>query len=202
MEDRETPFLFVGNQLCLDFINTTIMSEGQQTSLILNFADLKRWLQDAGVAREIDIDRITGSWDAGNKEQFTQQALAFRDMLREMADQITAGQSVSDEVINTINHWLKQHSGYPVLGRTESGYQATVHYELGAGGLVAPIAEAAADLLVHGDLTMVRKCENPQCILYFYDISKNHARRWCSMGMCGNRMKVAAHYRRSRKQGA
>ena len=58
------------------------------------------------------------------------------------------------------------------------------------------IAVAAADLLCHGDLSLVKKCDNPRCILYFYDTTKNHARRWCSMAGCGNRMKAAAHYRR------
>jgi predicted RNA-binding Zn ribbon-like protein len=35
-------------------------------------------------------------------------------------------------------------------------------------------------------------------VLFFYDTTKNHARRWCSMAFCGNRHKVAAHYRRLR----
>ncbi|MCI0410524.1 MAG: CGNR zinc finger domain-containing protein, partial [Acidobacteria bacterium] len=56
------------------------------------------------------------------------------------------------------------------------------------------------DLLSEGDLTLVRKCENPACILYFHDTTKNHARRWCSMRACGNRAKVAAHYRRRRRE--
>jgi predicted RNA-binding Zn ribbon-like protein len=35
-------------------------------------------------------------------------------------------------------------------------------------------------------------------VLFFYDTTKNHARHWCSMTICGNRSKVAAHYRRLR----
>src|SRR5437867_3930953 len=65
--------------------------------------------------------------------------------------------------------------------------------------LLVPVAESASDLLCHGDLALILKCENPRCILYFYDTTKNHARRWCSMTVCGNRMKVAAHYRRRRR---
>jgi predicted RNA-binding Zn ribbon-like protein len=45
----------------------------------------------------------------------------------------------------------------------------------------------------------VKKCRNSACILFFYDMTKNHARQWCSMRLCGNRMKVAAHYRRQRR---
>jgi predicted RNA-binding Zn ribbon-like protein len=67
--------------------------------------------------------------------------------------------------------------------------------------IVAILAEAAARLLTEKDLTLVRRCENPACVLHFYDPSKNHRRRWCSMDICGNRMKVAAHYRRQREGG-
>jgi predicted RNA-binding Zn ribbon-like protein len=200
MEENETRFLFLGNLLCLDFINTEIIAEGERRSLIHNFADLEAWLREAGEISKADLAAITVSWNREDKKQFLHQALAFRETLRQMAEQITTGQVVSDEVIAAINHWLKQQKGYPVLFRTEAGYRMSVHYEQGAGRLLAPVAQSASNLLVAADLARVRKCENPQCILYFYDTSKNHARRWCSMGLCGNRFKAAAHYRRSRQK--
>jgi predicted RNA-binding Zn ribbon-like protein len=39
--------------------------------------------------------------------------------------------------------------------------------------------------------TLVRKCEGTTCTLWFLDVSKAHARRWCSMAVCGNRAKAA-----------
>jgi predicted RNA-binding Zn ribbon-like protein len=69
-----------------------------------------------------------------------------------------------------------------------------------AEGLLAPVAEAAADLLVNGDFELVRKCEDRECVLWFYDRTKSHHRRWCSMASCGNRNKVAAF--RQRKENA
>lgn len=42
----------------------------------------------------------------------------------------------------------------------------------------------------------IRACGNPQCILHFYDVSKNGTRRWCSMSGCGNRAKAQRHYAR------
>ncbi|MFD6891732.1 CGNR zinc finger domain-containing protein [Streptomyces sp. NPDC059957] len=42
----------------------------------------------------------------------------------------------------------------------------------------------------------IRPCANPECILHFYDISKNGTRRWCSMAACGNRAKANRHYAR------
>jgi len=61
---------------------------------------------------------------------------------------------------------------------------------------LAPIARSAADLIAQGRGALVRKCANPRCILYFRDTSRTRRRRWCSMAVCGNRMKVAAHTRR------
>jgi predicted RNA-binding Zn ribbon-like protein len=54
-----------------------------------------------------------------------------------------------------------------------------------------PLAEAAAQLLADENFEHVRRCEHPDCTLYFYDRTKSHRRRWCSMKACGNRYKVA-----------
>jgi predicted RNA-binding Zn ribbon-like protein len=65
--------------------------------------------------------------------------------------------------------------------------------------LLVPVAEAMAELLETGDYQLVRRCENPNCTLLFYDRTKSHRRRWCSMAICGNRMKVAAFRARQRE---
>jgi len=51
--------------------------------------------------------------------------------------------------------------------------------------LLVPVAETASDFLCHADFSLVRKCDSLACIQYFYDLSKNHGRRWCSMSVCG-----------------
>lgn len=67
-----------------------------------------------------------------------------------------------------------------------------------AVSLLEPIAQAIVDLLLNTPLELVRKCEACDCTLLFHDKTKAHRRRWCSMALCGNRMKVAAF--RSRKK--
>jgi predicted RNA-binding Zn ribbon-like protein len=57
--------------------------------------------------------------------------------------------------------------------------------------LFAPLAHAAATLFATVDRQRVRKCG--QCVLHFQDTSKKGTRRWCSMQLCGNRLKVAAY---------
>jgi predicted RNA-binding Zn ribbon-like protein len=57
--------------------------------------------------------------------------------------------------------------------------------------LFAPLANSTAALFAHADRNRVRKCA--QCVLHFHDTSKKGTRRWCSMQLCGNRIKVAAY---------
>jgi len=64
--------------------------------------------------------------------------------------------------------------------------------------LFAPLAYSAATLFATVDHTRVRKCA--QCVLYFRDTSKKGTRRWCSMQLYGNRLKVAAYATRRRQR--
>jgi len=65
--------------------------------------------------------------------------------------------------------------------------------------LLLPIAEAMGDLVCQKDFGLVRRCEGLGCTLWFLDVSKGHARRWCSMAVCGNRAKAATHRARARQ---
>jgi predicted RNA-binding Zn ribbon-like protein len=62
--------------------------------------------------------------------------------------------------------------------------------------LFAPLAYGAASLFANVDRERVRKCAN--CIGQFYDTSNKGTRRWCSMKLCGNRLKVSAYADRQR----
>ena len=64
--------------------------------------------------------------------------------------------------------------------------------------LLIPIAETMAKLVCSEDFTHVKACEGQACVLLFVDRTRRHARRWCSMAICGNRAKQAAFRTRSR----
>jgi predicted RNA-binding Zn ribbon-like protein len=59
-----------------------------------------------------------------------------------------------------------------------------------------PIIDATADLLSEIETSRLRQCES--CVVHFFDTSKKGSRRWCSMNICGNKLKVAAYQRRKR----
>jgi predicted RNA-binding Zn ribbon-like protein len=66
--------------------------------------------------------------------------------------------------------------------------------------ILAPVAEAAAILLATADFSLVKRCEDETCVLWFSDKTKSHHRRWCSTFFCGNRHKVAAYRKRLRRK--
>jgi predicted RNA-binding Zn ribbon-like protein len=65
--------------------------------------------------------------------------------------------------------------------------------------LLLPLARSLADVVCTEDFTYVKACEGPECTLLFVDRTRGRARRWCSMAVCGNRAKQAAHRKRARQ---
>ena len=192
-------FLFVGNHPCLDFINTEMIVNGEPTDVLEGFDDFISWLVQANLLTRAQAD-IAGA-ELNHKEctSLLEQAKTFRTTLRELAARIVARKPIPGSVINLINQILSQRPGYPQLVRRKGGFERRFHSEAASvHNLLVPLAEAASDLLCRVDFALIKKCGNHACILHFYDTTKNHTRNWCSMQMCGNRMKVAAHYRRSR----
>jgi len=62
------------------------------------------------------------------------------------------------------------------------------------------IGEALAQLVCTEDFSDVKACEGPACTLLFADHTRGRTRRWCSMALCGNRAKQAAHRHRLKEQ--
>lgn len=196
----ETPFLFVGNQRCLDFINTSLVVNGRPVDLLATFSDLVTWLVQVELLSEEAGKKIERQWSKQGEGAATlEQARAFRVTLREMVERIAAGRPVPQAAMEAINGTLRYRIGYPQVirrnGKFERGYLADSQE---ANQVLGLLGEVATDLLCTCELRLIKKCQNPLCVLFFYDTTKNHARHWCSMTLCGNRSKVAAHYRRHR----
>jgi len=197
-------FPFLGERLCLDFVNTDLVRDGGRADLLGGFEDLLAWCVAAELLGAPQARQMRARWKAPHTERVLQDARRLRGTLRGMVERIAAGRTtVAQPALDAINEVLRARIGDLAVVRTKDGYE-TLFLARWAGPeqLLVPIAESAAALLSQGDLSLVRKCENPDCVLYFYDTTRNHRRRWCSMTACGNRAKVAAHYRRNRRRGA
>jgi predicted RNA-binding Zn ribbon-like protein len=56
-------------------------------------------------------------------------------------------------------------------------------------GALAHLAIVWGELRLTGEAERLKRCAEHTCELVFWDVSKNHSRRWCSMRVCGNRAK-------------
>jgi predicted RNA-binding Zn ribbon-like protein len=59
-------------------------------------------------------------------------------------------------------------------------------------------AVLAWDILARQSPGRLRPCANDECRLFLIDHTKSNTARWCSMAVCGNRMKARRHYQRAR----
>jgi predicted RNA-binding Zn ribbon-like protein len=66
--------------------------------------------------------------------------------------------------------------------------------------LLLPIGEALAKFVCEENFADIKACEGHRCTLVFADHTRRRARRWCSMAICGNRAKQAAHRNRLKKR--
>ena len=83
---------------------------------------------------------------------------------------------------------------------------ASFGWEWGAAGPqleypLWPIAYATFELLTQADLSRLRVCAAGDCDWLFLDETRNRSRKWCDMGACGNRAKVARYRRREQGLG-
>jgi predicted RNA-binding Zn ribbon-like protein len=199
MSKIETKFIFDGNDECLDFINTEIAEKGESIDLIGDFKSLLGWLGEMGYIDPGTTERLASESD-GEKQEIQKKVKAFRAGLRATAEALSMGTPLSLSHIEPINEILKNEAAYSNLILINGKAELVTNSAGGGYDPLTPIAQAAAELLTKKDLSLVRKCANPNCPLFFYDGSKNHRRRWCSMGRCGNRMKAALHYEKSKRR--
>jgi predicted RNA-binding Zn ribbon-like protein len=82
---------------------------------------------------------------------------------------------------------------------SDTGFEWSL--DVSADRLAAVRAVLAWDAVQRNRPGRLRPCENPECALFLLDRSKPNNARWCSMAVCGNRMKARRHYERTRSRG-
>ena len=196
--DWKDGFLFLGNHLALDFLNTHPVQDGQAVELLPDFDALLRWFKAAGLLNPREVVSLRRQWGESARAQRAVEAMReLRERLRKEVVARERGGPVHHAAIDELNRLMAEH---PMLTKLKAG-GSTSAAELWFDprrpeDLFAPIAHSAAMLFADVDRTRVRKCG--QCVLHFYDTSKKGTRRWCSMQLCGNRLKVAAYAARQR----
>lgn len=194
---RETtpqPPYILADHPVLDLLNSLSRADAAPLSVSDAWhsdADVQHWLRLLGLPAE-GADFAEGELLAA--------AIELRETLRELVGKRKRGEPADPARFNA---FLRKVASYPQLDWDGQG--AHLRHQAvrpGAEWLLAPLAEQGAQLLAEGDFELVRVCEHPDCTLWFYDRTKSHRRRWCSMALCGNRHKVAEHRKRQRQGDA
>jgi len=171
-------------ELVRTFLNTVDLESGQD-----DFAtpgELATWLAERGLLpRGAPLDAVDLS-----------QAIAFREALREVlesnAGHVEAAGALGrlDVIAARIPMRVRMGERARLEPEREGGIEPAI------GRLLAIAYEAAID----GTWRRLKVCRNDTCRWAFYDSSRNRSGTWCTMAICGNRMKGRA-FRRRRPAG-
>ncbi|MBA3994634.1 MAG: hypothetical protein C0469_14000 [Cyanobacteria bacterium DS2.3.42] len=173
-------FIFIGNNLAADFVNTEVITPQGRTDLLSSAELLSTWFERAGCARGVKCTEL-------DLEVAKELRAAVRRAFDRMAETKPL-QATDVELLNKRSNELTR-----VLSGTNNSYKFTYRLETTAD-VLALIAQTCCELLASPRIDSLRKCASEKCILYFVDTSKNQHRQWCSMEICGNREKVRKHY--------
>ena len=175
---------FVGDDLAINFINTRRMVEAQLTDTLQSDSDVKAWL------RKLEVPVAKGALPFGDGV-LLKGARELREIALAAVQDRKSGKKPS---LVALNRFLANAPSHPALTTDDARniHVTRVYGKETVEAFLAPVAEAVADLLADGDFNFVRHCEGNACVMWFYDRTKGHRRRWCTSTGCGNRAKVAA----------
>jgi predicted RNA-binding Zn ribbon-like protein len=190
-------------RLCLDFANTLAWrGSDRQHDWLDSYANLIEWGKIVGELTEQTA--LSLYQEAASRPAQTAAVLDKAIQLREAIYGIfsaTASDSSPDTAdLDTLNAALAEAL---VHIRVRPGPNAFVWDWVSDGialdRMLWPVAWSAADLLTSEDIDRVGECQGDGCGWLFIDMSRNHSRRWCDMGDCGNRAKARRYYRRKKQ---
>lgn len=187
-------FPLISGHLSLDLVNTEVVRRGVRHNLLTSEKDLADWIkamQDFGSIIPEQISSVTGDW----LEQTLESILTLRVFLRGGYERIVDGyQPLNDWIV----HLEKLIAEAPFIYRLIDEKLVAIPVGKPLDRLISLIAFDALNLHATGELSTMKRCANPDCVLLFMDSSGR--RKWCSMQICGNRKKVARFQNRHEKK--
>lgn len=179
----------------MDLLNTQFLVAGELKDAFRNDEDVINWLAEV---RQLPME----SRPMGSKPgALLAAARTLRDLTRKALEQRKREVRID---VQALNAFLRRGESYLQLDNRQKGRARTERRwnSDDPTQLLAPLAERVAELLSDPAIELVRQCEAEDCVLWFYDRTKAHRRRWCSAATCGNRHKVAALRQRRREAKA
>ena len=189
-------------QVCLDFMNTVgDHASDHPEERLRTYDDLARWAERAGVAtpQEASALRQAAQRRPDIARQALERAITLREAIYRIFVALISRRTASLADLAILNATLSQLASGPRVAMHSDG-AFTWTWPLDRASLDWPArvaALSAAALLASDDRERLGQCASEDgCGWLFFDTSRNHSRRWCSMDDCGNRAKQRRHSRR------
>jgi len=176
-----------GLELLQDFVNTNDLEGGRD--LLADPGLLRGWLAERGL---LDAD-------AGLDAYAHQRAIAIREGIRALG-RANNGEPLDAGRVAALNAAAAKvpltAALQPVPG--DGAWQllpAASAADAFLGRIMAIVVRAMAD----GSWSRIKACRNDTCRWLFHDQSRNRSGTWCTMAICGSRMKARAYRARQRE---
>lgn len=198
-------FSFVAGNLALDFCNTASNWNGEHQSekLAEGYLSLLEWGRQAGLLSADRANQLASQAkrQPASSQQAIEEALSLRDLLYRIFSRRANKVPIDIKDLTNLSrlaatalmhHRLEpEGNGFHWVGQSSEDDLKQV---------VWPIVVQAVELLNSPQLPFVGQCDGDSCGWLFLDTSKNHSRRWCAMGDCGNRVKAKRFYQKERQR--
>ena len=203
------PAIFVAGSLGLDFLNSIATPVDTPIDWLDSGDGLLSWLTQAKLVPAAALDELKARAMPGELDKVADQACALREWFRGFVRK-HMGRSLAPKALHELgplNRLLERDEAFGQISRHSDGDGDGDRFELrmmrrwrSPEALLLPIGGAMARFVCEEDFADVKACEGQSCTLVFADRTRRRARRWCSMAICGNRAKQAAHRNRLKKK--
>lgn len=203
MDHHHTPAMFIADALGLDFLNSIATPVDTAIDWIDDGDGLLRWLEQAHLGPAEALETLRAQALPGELDKVADQARNLREWFRGFVKAHKGRPLTAEDLreLEPLNRLLERDEAFSQIASSRHDGAAklellTMRRWRTPESLLLPIGEALAHLVCTTDFTDVKACEGPSCTLMFADRTRGRARRWCSMAICGNRAKQAAHRNR------
>jgi predicted RNA-binding Zn ribbon-like protein len=197
------PAFFIADSLGLDFLNSIATPVDQPIDWLDSGDGFVGWLAQANLVPPQALNALIKQATPGELDKVADQARALREWFRGFVRK-HMGRPLTPKAfrdLKPLNVLLERDEMFSRVAAHEDSNGH--HLELQTTRrwrspefLLLPIGEALARCVCDEAFADIRACEGHRCTLIFADHTRRRGRRWCSMAMCGNRAKQAAHRHR------
>jgi predicted RNA-binding Zn ribbon-like protein len=199
--------MFVADSLGLDFLNSIATPVDTPVDWLDSGVGLLRWLAQAKLVPADTLDELETRAMPGELDKVADQARALREWFRGFVRK-HMGRPLTPRAmqeLEPLNRLLERDEAFSRISRHRHAGGGRLELQVtrrwrSPESLLLPIGEALAKFVCEEDFAHVKPCEGHNCTLVFADHTRRRARRWCSMAVCGNRAKQAAHRNRLKKK--